>query len=516
MSHGKPVVLTIMDGWGLNDDPELEKFNAVALAQKPNFDRLWQQFPHTTIRTEGSFVGLPEGQMGNSEVGHLNIGAGRIVKMDVTRINDMISSSEIFNDVVLKKAMEHARPRKLHLMGLVSRGGVHSHMDHLFALLEMAKREGVEQVFVHVFTDGRDESPESAASFVAQLVAKMDEIGVGRIATIVGRYYAMDRDRRWGRIERACRAMVSGEGRKATDPVGAIQDSYCAGVTDEFIEPVVVVDGQGTPLARIEDHDSVIFFNFRADRARQMTMALNNSSPEQTPRCLAPKNLYFVTMTQYDRTYPHPHVLAPSQPEYVLAELSEAEGWRNLRTTETEKYAHVTYFFNGGREKPFDGEERTLIPSPKVATYDLQPEMSASGVCDVVVDGIQGGDYDWIVANFANGDMVGHTGKIEAAIRAIETVDGCLGRIHEALEKTRGAWLITADHGNADLMVDPSTGEPHTCHTTYPVPFILVSEFEGQLRNGGSLRDIAPTMLGLLGVNPPPEMTGRDLRVDQG
>ena len=513
MSQRTTVVLTIKDGWGHNTDPDLQQYNAVALAQKPNFDRLWAHYPHTTIRTDGSFVGLPEGQMGNSEVGHLNIGAGRIVKMDVTRIDEMIASGEICADSVLNKAMEHARPRKLHLMGLVSAGGVHSHIGHLFALLEMAQREGVEKIFVHVFTDGRDEPPQSGAGFVEQLVAKMDELGVGRIATITGRYYAMDRDRRWERVGGAFRVMVAGEGHKATDPVEAIRASYAAGVTDEFIEPVVLVDEQGEPVARIEDEDAVIFFNFRADRARQITMALNDPGLEELPRSLAPKNLHFVTMTEYDRSYPYPHGLPPHQPERILAELSVERGWRNLRTAETEKYPHVTYFFNGGREKPFQGEERTLIPSPKVATYDLQPEMSAPAVCDVVVKGIESGEFDWIVVNFANGDMVGHTGNIEAAVKAVETVDGCLGRIYQVLKDRGGSWIITADHGNADLMVDPNTGQPHTYHTTYPVPFILVSEFGGALRKDGSLRDIAPTMLGILGVDPPAEMTGRDLRI---
>ena len=513
MSQRTPVVLTIMDGWGHNTDPGLQQYNAVALAQKSNFDRLWAHYPHTTIRTDGSFVGLPEGQMGNSEVGHLNVGAGRIVKMDVTRIDEMIASGEICADSVLNKAMEHARPRKLHLMGLVSAGGVHSYIGHLFALLEMAQREGVEKIFVHVFTDGRDEPPQSGAGFVEQLVAKMDKLGVGRIATITGRYYAMDRDRRWERVGGAFRVMVAGEGHKATDPVEAIRASYAAGVTDEFIEPVVLVDEQGEPVARIEDEDAVIFFNFRADRARQITMALNDPGLEELPRSLAPKNLHFVTMTEYDRSYPYPHVLPPHQPERILAELSVERGWRNLRTAETEKYAHVTYFFNGGREKPFQGEERTLIPSPRVATYDLQPEMSAPAVCDVVVKGIESGEFDWIVVNFANGDMVGHTGNIEAAVKAVETVDGCLGRIYQVLKDKGGSWIITADHGNADLMVDPKTGQPHTYHTTYPVPLILVSEFGGDLRKDGSLRDIAPTMLGILGVGPPAEMTGRDLRI---
>ncbi len=513
MSQRTPVVLTIMDGWGHNTDPGLQQYNAVALAQKSNFDRLWAHYPHTTIRTDGSFVGLPEGQRGNSEVGHLNIGAGRIVKMDVTRIDEMIASGQICADSVLNKAMEHARPRMLHLMGLVSAGGVHSHIGHLFALLEMAQREGVEKVFVHVFTDGRDEPPRSGAGFVERLAARMDELGVGRIATITGRYYAMDRDRRWERVARAFRVMVAGEGRVATDPLEAVRASYSAGVTDEFIEPVVLVDEQGEPVARIEDEDAVIFFNFRADRARQITMALNDRALEELPRSLAPKNLHFVTMTEYDRSYPYPHVLPPHQPERILAELSAEQGWRNLRTAETEKYPHVTYFFNGGREKPYEGEARTLIPSPKVATYDLQPEMSAPAVCDVVVKGIESGEFDWIVVNFANGDMVGHAGNIEAAVKAIETVDACLGRIYRVLKDKGGAWMITADHGNADLMVDPKTGQPHTYHTTYPVPFILVSEFGGDLREDGSLRDIAPTMLGILGVDPPAEMTGRDLRI---
>ena len=513
MSQRTPVVLTIMDGWGHNTDPGLQQYNAVALAQKSNFDRLWAHYPHTTIRTDGSFVGLPEGQMGNSEVGHLNIGAGRIVKMDVTRIDEMIASGEICADSVLNKAMEHARPRMLHLMGLVSAGGVHSHIGHLFALLEMAQREGVEKVFVHVFTDGRDEPPRSGAGFVERLAARMDELGVGRIATITGRYYAMDRDRRWERVGRAFRVMVAGEGRVATDPLEAVRASYSAGVTDEFIEPVVLVDEQGEPVARIEDEDAVIFFNFRADRARQITMALNDPALEELPRSLAPKNLHFVTMTEYDRSYPYPHVLPPHQPERILAELSAEQGWRNLRTAETEKYPHVTYFFNGGREKPFEGEERTLIPSPTVATYDLQPEMSAPAVCDVVVKGIESGEFDWIVVNFANGDMVGHSGNIEAAVKAIETVDSCLGRIYQVLKDKGGSWIITADHGNADLMVDPKTGQPHTYHTTYPVNFILVSEFGGDLRKDGSLRDIAPTMLGILGVDPPAEMTGQDLRI---
>ncbi len=509
MQRPRPFVLTIMDGWAHNPNPEN---NAVAMARKPNFERLWREYPHTLIRTDGPFVGLPEGQMGNSEVGHLSIGAGRIVKMDVTRIDDMIESGEFFSNEVLLKAMEHARSRRLHLLGLTSQGGVHSQLRHLFALLEIARRHEVEDVFVHCFTDGRDKPPESGAGYIEELLRKMKNLGVGRIATISGRYYAMDRDRRWERIERAFRAMVLGEGNRATDPLEAMRASYAQGVTDEFVEPVVMVDESGNPIARIEEEDAVIFFNFRADRARQMTLALNDPSLDRPPRSLAPKSLHYLTMTEYDRTYSFPHVISTHQPEHILGQLCGERGWTNLRTAETEKYPHVTYFFNGGRETPYPGEERTLIPSPKVATYDLQPEMSASLVCDVVVDGIESGHFDLVVVNFANGDMVGHTGKIDAAIRAIETVDNCLGSIYEVLKRKGGAWIVTADHGNADLMVDPVAGHPHTYHTTFPVPFILVSESARKLAEGGSLRDIAPTILGVLGVEQPAEMSGRDLR----
>jgi 2,3-bisphosphoglycerate-independent phosphoglycerate mutase len=376
----------------------------------------------------------------------------------------------------------------------------------------MAKKEGVTRAFVHCFTDGRDKPPESGVEYVRELVRKIQQIGVGKIATISGRYYAMDRDKRWERIDKAFRALVAGEGEKAHDPVEAIQGSYAKGVTDEFIVPTVMTTREGAPVGRIENGDAVIFFNFRADRARQISRALNDPGLEQPPRSLMPQDLLFVTLTEYDRTLEFPHVLEPQTPTAILGEIVSAEGWRNLRTAETEKYPHVTYFFNGGREQPFAGEERELIASPKVATYDLQPEMSAYGVCDVVVKGIESGDFDLIVVNFANGDMVGHTGKLDAAIKAIETVDECLGRIDAPLRKKGGAWIITADHGNADLMVDPATGQPHTYHTTFPVPLILASEFRGSLKEGGSLRDIAPTILSVMGLEKPREMTGRDLR----
>ena len=499
-----------MDGWGSNPS---RAYNAVAMARTPNVDRLWQSCPHTLIRTDGPFVGLPEGQMGNSEVGHLNIGSGRIIQMDVTRIDDLVVSGAIFSSPVLKQAMAHARSRRLHLMGLLSPGGVHAHTRHLYALLEMAKREGVREVFVHVITDGRDKPPESGAGYVGDLVAKMRELGVGRIASLTGRYYAMDRDQRWERIEKAFRAMVLAEGPKASDPVQALQSSYAAGLTDEFVEPLVFTGDDRDPLARIEDHDAVIFFNYRADRARQLTRALNDPLLERPARADAPNGLHFVTMTKYESTWSYPCVLEPQQPENVLARVSGQMGWRNLRVAETEKYPHVTYFFNGGHEKPFAGEEREMVPSPRVATYDLRPEMSAAGVCDIVVKAIEQGGFDWIVVNFANADMVGHTGNLAAAIQAVETVDHCIGRIDQALHTKNGAWIITADHGNADLMVDPETGLPHTYHTTFPVPLILVSEFDGKLREDGSLRDIVPTLLAVLGAGTPSEMTGGDLRI---
>ncbi len=512
MSKKKPFVLTIMDGWGSNPSPEN---NAVAMAKTPNFDRLWASNPHTLIRTDGPFVGLPEGQMGNSEVGHLNIGSGRVIRMDITRIDEMIASGSVFANSALKAAMAHGRSHSLHLLGLVSDGGVHSQMTHLFALLDMAKREGVERVYVHCFTDGRDKPPHSGAGFIEQLQAKLGELGVRKIASINGRYYAMDRDKRWERVERAYRAIVMGEGVLAVDPVAAMKSSYEAGVTDEFVEPIVVADSSGQPNGTISDGDAVIFFNFRADRARQLTLALNDPSTELPGGPTRVRDLHYVTMTQYAKAYDYPMVVPPHFPEKIIGEVCEAESWTNLRVAETEKYPHVTYFFNGGREKPYAGEEREMVPSPKVATYDLQPEMSAAGVCDVVVRGIESGSFDLIVVNFANGDMVGHTGVIPAVVKACETVDGCLGRIEAALKISGGQWLVTADHGNADLLVNPETGEPHTYHTTFPVPLILASEFQGKLNSGGSLRDIAPTILGCLGARQPVEMTGQDLRATQ-
>jgi 2,3-bisphosphoglycerate-independent phosphoglycerate mutase len=505
-----PLILTILDGWGFSPATE---GNAIAAARKPNYDKLLREFPNTLIHTSGPFVGLPEGQMGNSEVGHLNIGAGRVILMDVMRIDLMIASGEFFRHPVLLDCMHHARSRHLHLLGLCSDGGVHSQLKHLYALLRMARQEGVEHVFVHAFMDGRDTPPESGAGYLRELQRQMRTIGVGSIASVSGRYYAMDRDKRWERIERAFGAMVLGNGQKATDPVAAVERSYEKGITDEFIEPITIVDERDYPVGLIRDEDSVIFFNFRADRAREMTMALTDPKLERPSRSLVPKNLKYVTMTQYDKTFTLPYVLPPEHPDNILANVMAQLNWKNLRVAETEKYAHVTYFFNGGNEKPYPGEERELVPSPKVATYDLKPEMSAEGITDVIVKAIEGGNFDVIIMNFANADMVGHSGKMEPTVRAIETVDACLGRIYQALRARNGAWIITADHGNAETMIDPVTHGPHTYHTTNPVPFILVTDdYHGKLRTGGALQDIAPTILAVLGESQPKEMTGRDLR----
>jgi 2,3-bisphosphoglycerate-independent phosphoglycerate mutase len=511
----KPIVLTILDGWGYRAET---KGNAIALARKPNYDRLLLDFSNTLIHTSGPYVGLPEGQMGNSEVGHLNMGAGRIVHMDITRIDELIASGEFFRQPLLLEAMARGRARNLHLLGLVSDGGVHSHMQHVFALLRMAREQHVERVLVHCFTDGRDTPPHSGIEYLQQLQQKIRETGCGRIASVTGRYYAMDRDNRWERVERAYRAVVHGDApTKSGDPVEALRRSYERGVTDEFVEPVVIAadaSHSAPPVGPIRDDDAVIFFNFRADRARQMTRAIAEPVFSQIADASRPKNLCYVAMTQYEKTWPWlRYVLAPEQIAHILAQVFAEQNLKNLRVAETEKYAHVTYFFNGGIENPFGGEERILVPSPKVPTYDLRPEMSAAGIADTVVKAIEKGDFDAIVMNFANADMVGHSGILEAAIKAVETVDEGLGRLRQALQPRGGAWIITADHGNAETMIDPVTGGPHTYHTTNPVPLILATE-DGRatLAPNGSLRDIAPTLLGVLGLPTPPEMTGRDLR----
>jgi len=511
----KPVVLTVLDGWGYRAET---RGNAIALARKPTYDELLRKFPNTLIQASGPYVGLPEGQMGNSEVGHLNLGAGRIVQMDITRIDLLMANKQLQGVPLFRQAMERGRQCQLHFLGLLSDGGVHSHIEHLFALLEMAEQQKVKHVFVHCFMDGRDTPPDSGRDFLRLLQEKMRQLGVGKIATIVGRYYAMDRDNRWERIGLAYRAVVHGEAETCSnDPVAAIQRSYEQGVTDEFVKPIVITEGTGstaTAVGKVRDDDAVIFYNFRADRARQMTRALVEPGFDRMSDGERPRNLFYVAMTQYDKNWPWlQYVIAPEKLEQILAQVFADLQYKNLRCAETEKYAHVTYFFNGGVERPFGGEERILVPSPKVATYDLKPEMSAAGITDTVVNAIEKGDFDAIIMNYANADMVGHSGKLEAAVQAVEAVDAGLARIHQALKPRGGVWLITADHGNAETMIDPVTGGPHTYHTTNPVPLILVSEDNSvRLSSGGALRDIAPTILSALGQPQPADMTGRDLR----
>ncbi|HWS97335.1 MAG TPA: 2,3-bisphosphoglycerate-independent phosphoglycerate mutase [Candidatus Methylomirabilis sp.] len=538
----KPLVLIILDGWGYAPPSNA---NAISLARKPNYDKLLADFPNTLIHTSGRYVGLPTGQMGNSEVGHLNIGAGRVVYMDISKIDVMIETGEFEKNPALLDAMAKARTgdRRLHLFGLLSDGGVHSQQAHLNAILRMCKQNGVERVFVHCFMDGRDTLPTNGAVYVEQLQQKMREYGVGKIATVSGRYYAMDRDKKWDREKKAFDAMVYGdaEGGRYSDPVQGIKESYNRGVTDEFIVPFVVVDSRGEPVGAIRDGDVCINFNFRADRARQITRCLarnsnftplNGSELEGAaeldaviPRDRVPKDLTYICMTRYDKHFTLPVVSPPESLGNILANVMANLNMRNLRVAETEKYAHVTYFFNGGVEKPFPGEDRVLVQSPKVATYDLKPEMSAQGIADAVVKAIEEKIFDVMVVNFANADMVGHSGKIPPTIKAVETVDACLGQIWAALKRAGGAMIVTADHGNAEQMIDPATGGPQTAHTTNPVPFIVAAEyavpsgsFQGDVRRftlkpDGALQDIAPTMLGILGIPQPKEMTGHDLRV---
>jgi 2,3-bisphosphoglycerate-independent phosphoglycerate mutase len=542
MTRPKPLILIILDGWGYAPPSPA---NAISLARKPNYDKLLADFPNTLIHTSGRYVGLPTGQMGNSEVGHLNIGAGRVVYMDITKIDLMIENGEFERSPVLLDAMTKVRvgERRLHLFGLLSDGGVHSQQTHLYALLRMAKQNGVERVFVHAFMDGRDTLPTNGSQYIEQLQQKMREFGVGKIASVSGRYYAMDRDKKWDREKKAFDAMVFGdaEGGRFADPVKGVKESYNRGITDEFIIPFVVTDSRGEPVGTIRDGDVCINFNFRADRARQITRCLarnsnftplNGSELEGAaeldsiiPRGRVPKDLTYVCMTRYDKHFTLAVVSPPESLGNILANVMASLNMRNLRVAETEKYAHVTYFFNGGVEKPFPGEDRVMVQSPKVATYDLKPEMSAQGVADAVIKAIGEKTFDVMVVNFANADMVGHSGKIPPTIKAVETVDACLGQIHAALRREGGAMIITADHGNAEQMIDPATGGPQTAHTTNPVPFIVAAEhatpqsgFKGDVRHftlkpDGALQDIAPTMLGILGIAQPSEMTGHDLRV---
>ncbi len=503
----KPLALIIMDGFGLRKETE---GNAIAAAKHPNLDRLWATCPHTQIGASGMDVGLPDGQMGNSEVGHTNMGAGRIVYQELTRITKSIEDGEYLSNPVLLHAMENAKKpgAALHLMGLLSDGGVHSHIRHLFGLIEMAKKMGVEKVYIHCFMDGRDVPPTSGAEYIEELQKELEKTGVGKIATVSGRYYAMDRDNRWERVVKAYDAMVNGEGVKAPDPAAMMRQSYADGVTDEFIVPAVVTEG-----AEVKSGDSVIFFNFRPDRARELARTLVGPGFAGFERKKGFFPLTYICMTQYDATMPNVEVAyAPQSLANTFGEYISKNGLTQLRIAETEKYAHVTFFFNGGVEAPYPGEDRALIPSPKVATYDLQPEMSAYLVTDEVVKRIRSGKYDVIILNYANCDMVGHTGVFEAAVKAVEAVDTCLGRTLAAIEEMGGRAFVTADHGNADMMTDEE-GNPFTAHTTNPVPFIAVGFPEGTklLPHGGRLADIAPTMLQALGLPQPAEMTGRSM-----
>ena len=502
----------ILDGYGLNPRQDA---NAVFEAKTPVMDRLMAECPFVPGNASGMAVGLPEGQMGNSEVGHLNMGAGRIVYQELTRITKEIQDGTFFENEGLLAAVENCKKNDstLHMYGLVSNGGVHSHNTHIYGLLELAKRQGLDKVVVHCFLDGRDTPPASGADFVQELCDKMQEIGVGKVGVISGRYYAMDRDNRWDRVEKAYRALTLGEGVEGTDPVQAIRDSYAQGVNDEFVLPTVMMEN-GKPVATIQDKDSVIFFNFRPDRAREITRAFCADEFDGFDRGER-KDVTYVCFTQYDVTIPNKIVafnkisLTNTFGEYLAA-----NGKTQARIAETEKYAHVTFFFNGGVEEPNEGEDRILVKSPKVATYDLQPEMSAPAVGDKLVEAIESGKYDVIITNFANPDMVGHTGVEEAAIKAVEAVDECVGRAVEALEKADGVMFICADHGNAEQLLDYETGAPFTAHTTNPVPFILVNDKQGRkLREGGCLADIIPTLIELMGMEQPKEMTGKSLLV---
>ena len=527
----KPIILTILDGWGYRAETH---GNAIAQARKPTYDMLMREYPNTLLRASEHFVGLPDGQMGNSEVGHLNLGAGRIVRMDMTRIDTAIADGSFNTDPTLLRAMELAlqKGRALHLIGLLSDGGVHSHQRHLYALLRLAKKQGLTRVFVHAFMDGRDTMPTSGLGYLEALLQQFREIGVGQLASVSGRYFAMDRDMRWEKARQAFEAMVTGtpEGGQATDVLARVRELYSNGITDEFVPPFTVDGPDEKPVGLIRDEDVVINFNYRADRVRQITRVLTRTSGlnQSMGRDLAgaaeldaaippqtlPSRIHYVCMTQYDKAYKLPIVIPAESMDNLLANVMAVAELRNLRVAETEKYAHVTYFFNGGIEKPFAGEDRQLVASQKVATYDLAPEMSAPGIADTVIKALTDTAFDVIIVNFANADMVGHSGKMEPTIRAVETVDTQLGRIYQAIKQHGGAMLITADHGNAEMLIDPVSGGPHTAHTTNPVPFLYVSDEKNvTLREGGSLRDLSPTLLSMLRVEQPGQMTGGSLRV---
>ncbi|MFL5597504.1 MAG: 2,3-bisphosphoglycerate-independent phosphoglycerate mutase [Gemmatimonadaceae bacterium] len=510
--RARPVALIVLDGWGYRAETD---GNAIALANTPTWDALWRRGSRTLLEASGLRVGLPEGQMGNSEVGHLNLGAGRVVMQDLVRISAAITDGSFYTNPALMGACRQVKEKggTLHLMGLIGAGGVHAIDSHLCALIDLTKRVGLERVAIHAFLDGRDTLPKSAFGYMQQLLDYIRKIGSpAKIASVSGRYYAMDRDRRWDRTELAYRAIVLGEGTLVTNPLDAIREAYESGKTDEFMLPVVVGDN-GSPVAPMRDGDSIICFNYRSDRMRQIVRALIDPAFDgfELPR----PRVLLTTLTNYDKTFDVPVAFAPTSMERILAEVLSSSGRVMLKTAETEKYPHVTYFFNGGVEAPFPCEHRVLVASPKVATYDLKPEMSAAGVTDALVAGITSGEHDFILCNYANADMVGHSGSIPATIKAVETVDQSLTRVLKAAEAAGTTLLVTADHGNAEMLIDPETGGPHTAHTTNPVPFVVVDwEQETRLRSGGALCDVAPTILSMLGIEQPPEMTGTNLGVD--
>ena len=510
--RSKPIMLMILDGWGVRDEVQ---DNAIAQASTPNYDRLLAEYPHAKLDASGKSVGLPQGIMGNSEVGHLNMGAGRIAKVGLTRIYQAIEDGSFFSNPALIQAFDAAKKNQatLHLMGLVSDGAVHSHQDHLYALLKMAKEQGLSSVAIHAFLDGRDTDPKSGLGYVKALEKKIMEIGVGRIATVSGRYFAMDRDKRWERIEQAYDAIVSGQGKTASAAAQAVEQAYADGETDEFVTPTVILDSAGEPVSVIQDGDAVIHFNFRADRARELTLALTDSKFDGFTRKKTPALSSYVCMAEYDKNYQLPVAFPPEHIAKTLGEIVSEVGLKQLRIAETEKYAHVTFFFNGGEEDVFPGEERILVPSPReVPTYDLKPEMSAPQITEKVLDCIQSDQFDVIILNFANADMVGHSGKLPAAIQAVETIDEQLGKISQAILAKGGTLLVTADHGNCEKMKDENGG-PHTAHTTDLVPFLFINHTysKAALRPLGTLADIAPTILELLGLPKPPEMTGESM-----
>lgn len=509
MTAPRPVALIIMDGFGLRDTVE---GNAVAQAKKPNYDRLMAKYPHTTLTACGEAVGLPEGQMGNSEVGHLNIGAGRIVYQDLTRISKSIREGEFFENSTLVEAVRAAKNngKKLHLYGLLSDGGVHSHIEHMFAMLDLAKKEDMHDVYIHAFLDGRDVAPDSGKKFIQEMQAKIQEVGIGKIATVQGRYYAMDRDKRWERVEKSYRAIVYGDGPKYTDPLEAVTESYNKSVFDEFVEPTVIVDENGQPVSLVESGDSVVFLNFRPDRAIQLSQVFTNKDFrgfDRGPKF--PENLHFVCLTLFSETVGGYVAYEPKNLDNTLGEVLVQQGKKQLRIAETEKYPHVTFFFSGGRDVELPGETRILINSPKVATYDLKPEMSAYEVADACVKEIEAEKHDAIILNFANPDMVGHSGMLEPTIKAVEATDECMGKVVDAVIAKGGIAIIIADHGNADMVFDEA-GRPFTAHTSNPVPFILTSE-DVTLRDSGILADVAPTILDLMQLPKPAEMTGESM-----